>query len=391
MKGITMNFKLLPLTVALASVLAPVAASADDSLQFSGYARYGINVTDDSSAGVAGSLTGNSVGRLGNEGNGSEWQLTKSFDSDNGTKWKVGVMTDHWGSSIGLKKFFAKATNVFESQPNAELWAGRDFHERQQTNLSDFFYTMHDGQGGGIKNLELGPVKFDLSVVGGFEYDEQGVGTQYYLSTPGDGGNYAVTTKLHGIKLGSADFSLAGAYGFDTDNAFVPEGGADKAFLVAAVLGTNWEMGSNKFIARYADNAVSSVFNKTEDTSDLYTAVEGSIYLSKNFAVDYIAAYGSHKAATGGADSSNISLIARPMYTWNDIHSTWFEVGASQVDTDGADDVTGWKATISQNVSINGFGNGRPVIRFYVTAGENDTDATDSDVFALGTMFEAWW
>ncbi len=46
------------------------------------------------------------------------------------------------------------------------MWAGRDFHQRPQQGLNDYFWMSHDGQGGGFKNLNLGGAKFDFGFVG---------------------------------------------------------------------------------------------------------------------------------------------------------------------------------------------------------------------------------
>jgi maltoporin len=187
-----MKFKLLPLTVALAAALSPLTASATDAPEdfvFSGYARYGLHYSNNAKHYVRadGQLTNNSVGRLGNESNGGEFQLTKGFQGANDSIWTVAVMVDNYSDKVGLKKFYARGTNLFEAQPNATFWAGRDFHQRPQTNLSDYFWMTHDGQGAGVYDLELGPVKLDLAAVG-----QANSGT-------GDNGNYAITSKLHSI------------------------------------------------------------------------------------------------------------------------------------------------------------------------------------------------
>ncbi len=47
---------------------------------------------------------------------------------------------DQWGSAggVNLKKMYAGVTNVFESQPDL-IWGGRDFHQRPQQGLNDYF------------------------------------------------------------------------------------------------------------------------------------------------------------------------------------------------------------------------------------------------------------
>ena len=111
-------------------------------LKFTGYARYGAHFQagDQKYIGVDGSYNGSSaIGRLGNEGNGGEFQLTKIIKADNGAIWDIGVMIDHWGDEVNLKKAYAGVTNLFEAQPNAYFWAGRDFHQRPQQGINDYF------------------------------------------------------------------------------------------------------------------------------------------------------------------------------------------------------------------------------------------------------------
>lgn len=72
-------------------------------LKFSGYARYGshFQAGDQKYVGVEGSYNGASaIGRLGNESNGGEFQLSKAFKSDRGAIWDINVMFDHWSGFV---------------------------------------------------------------------------------------------------------------------------------------------------------------------------------------------------------------------------------------------------------------------------------------------------
>ncbi len=62
-------------------------------------------------------------------------------------------MFDHWSDEVNLKKAYVGVTNVLESNPNAYLWAGRDFHQRPQQGINDYFWMNHDGQGAGRRTL----------------------------------------------------------------------------------------------------------------------------------------------------------------------------------------------------------------------------------------------
>lgn len=414
------SIKLLPLSLAITAALStnafandaqdeivhnePTAASDDLGFYFSGYARYGMHYTNDMAStgknddgeetysqfvGAHGQAAGAAVGRLGNEMNGGEFQFGNRLVSDNGTEWDVAVMLEHWGDDVGLKKFYAKATNVFESQPNMTVWAGRDFHQRHQAGLNDYFVMSHDGQGGGFENLELGGMKLNASVIG-----QTGESTY-------DSGVYAFTSKLHGIDLGIGDLSLIANYGFASDQVEV-DGGDSSAtsYQLMAVLDVAHANGWNQGIVRYADGADNSVFTRDEDLTTVFAQLEGSYNLSNQFEIGYLGAYHNTDNADAGADKvdesrTNYSAIVRPMYNWNDVHSTWVEAGYSLVDFENDGENSAYKLTLSQNISFGHAKSGdRPMLRFYATYGEYDNAVTTGekdDQLAVGAMWEAWW
>ena len=245
----------------------------------------------------------------------------------------------------------------------------------------------HDGQGAGVYNLDLG-VKLDFAVVG------QTDGT-------GDNGNYAFTSKLHGIEVtDSLELSFLFNYGFTSLDTVEREGAAEDAYQFAAVLDQSWSMGHNQFIARYADNAENSVYTRTEGLATLFLSVEGAVKFNDNVSLEYLGAF--HNTTNDVDDSNdrtNLSAIFRPIYNWNSVHSTWLETGYSVVDFDNQDGTnSAWKVTLSQNISINAFDNARPMLRFYATMGEADNEvyldgsaSTTEDTLVLGAMFESWW
>lgn len=380
-------------------------------LKFNAYARYGAHFQagDQKYVSVDGSYNGSSaIGRLGNEGNGGEFQLSKAFKGDNGAIWDVVVMLDHWGDEVNLKKAYAGVTNLFESQPNAYLWAGRDFHQRPQQGINDYFWMTHDGQGAGIKNLDLGGVQLDAAAVGAVQSCNAQVVTDQTNpsritctggSGTGDNGHYALTSKIHGVKLGPIDFELLTNYGFDS-KAIESEDKL-KAWQTAIVLSHTGENSENKWVTRYSDNSDNSVYNKTDDLRTVYTSLEGTYKFTPQTSVTYLAAFHDYDRSHHNEESRrNYGVIIRPMHFWNDIHSTWLEAGYQRVDYDIGGDNKGWKLTLSQNISIAMGADFRPMLRFYVTGGEVDnkhtattTDTKDTrlDSFNIGAMWEAWF
>jgi len=356
---------------------------------FSGYARYGAHYSAGDSAYVNVGSSDRSVGRLGNEVNGGEVQFAHVVKTDSGIVWNVAVMFDHWVNSdwgseggVNLKKMYAGATNIFESQPELYVWAGRDFHQRPKQGLNDYAWMSHDGQGGGFNNLTLGGVKLDLGFVGQVASEGGALGN--------DNGIYALTSKLHGIDLGISKLDLYANYGFASNEADA-EKQDEKAWQVGAVLGLGE---SNKFILRYSNGADASVFDLAGDKTVMYASLEGGINPKSNIFVDYLASY---KKIEGKdvTDTQEYSAIVRPMYYWNEVHSTWLEAGYAMEDYDTDGDKKGWKVTVSQNISMGDLPWSRPMVRLYTTVGDvkttGNTPTVKVDTLTAGLMFEAWW
>ncbi len=423
------NFKVLPVTVAVAASLVSVSALAESSVSdlekriqeleskvveidyvndqqqavltpdtkvpqgliFSGYARYGAHHSDSDNRYVVVGSSGKSLGRLGNESNGGEFQLGKIFQADNGAKWDVVVMFDEWAhrdwgsdGGVSLKKAYAGVTNVFESQPELYMWAGRDFHGRLQQGLNDYFLFTHDGQGAGFNNLNLGGAKLDMGFVGKVDGDGG--------SLNNDTGVYAITSKLHSINAGIGNLDLYANYGFASDQA-----GADKtnenSWQVGATLGLG---SSNKLVMKYADGADDSAFDLAGDKQVVYTSLEGNFKTSDQFIIDYLVSY-KNIAGVDADEKNEYAGIVRPQYQWDETHSTWLEAGYAMEDWDNGKEVNGWKVTLSQNLSLGGLPWSRPMLRFYTTVGDvetteaNASTSTTVDTVAVGAMFEAWW
>ncbi len=367
---------------------------------FSGYARYGAHYqnSDAKTVGTFGAVNGNATGRLGNEGNGGEFQIARAFTSDTGAIWDIVLMLDHWSDSswasdggVNVKKMYAGATNIFESQPDLYLWAGRDFHQRPQTDLNDYFWMSHDGQGAGFYNLDLGGVKFDFGAVEEVDGD-----------MVNETGRYAITSKLHGIQLGeAASLSLYANYGFSSEKLDGEDLDDIEAYQVASEL----SIAGQRLIVRYADNTTDSVlysYMLEEDKNALLVSFDGSTSITEKLGVQYVAAYQSIDV-DGEEDRANYNAIIRPTYQWNNIHSTWLEAGYSLVDYDDIDATNdSWKMTLSQNIAIGPQTWSRPMLRFYATVGNADNEytgfdangdqiETDVDTVTFGAMFEAWW
>lgn len=408
------NFKVLSLALAVASSLTAFSASAADEninmqtqiddlqklmadkandLRFFGYARYGAQFQSGDARYVNGiGSTGQTVGRLGNEANGGEYGIAKKYTADNGAVWDLAVMVEHWSNDqwgstggVNMKRFYAGASNIFESQPDMYVWAGRDFHARLQQGLNDYYVTIEDGQGGGFKNLDVGGAKFDFGVVGGVDDNDGSLGN--------DNGKYAITAKFKDIDAGMAKLDAYAHFGFTSEDDDIQADGLDNE--TAWLVGTHIKFNSDSLHLRYGDGANNSVMGLKGDFQSLFVSYEGGFDAGENWNINYLAAY-YNQSGDDATDQNEYSLIVRPQYRWNDIHSTWIEAGYALVDEDSGDETDGWKVTLSQNVSIGGLPWSRPMLRFYATVGEKDVSpqgasSTTTDTVSLGAMFEAWW
>ena len=374
-------------------------------LKFSGYARYGaqFQTGDQKFVGVDGSYNGASaIGRLGNEGNGGEFQITKAFKSSKGAIWDINVMFDHWSDEVNLKKAYVGVTNVLESNPNAYLWAGRDFHQRPQQGINDYFWMNHDGQGAGVKNFDIGGVQFDVESCSPEVMADEANPSRITCtggSGTGDNGHYALTTKTHNIKAGPIDVEVYANYGFDSKAVDSDE--RLDAWQGGLVLSHTNDSGVNKVILRYSDNSDNSVYNKTDDLTAIYASFEGLHKFTQQAQLEYLLAFHDYDNGKDNTDNrKNYGAIVRPMYFWNDVHSTWLEAGYQRVDYDQGGDNHGWKLTLSQNIAIGMGPEFRPMLRFYVTGGQVDNKRTAKvngtkdeqlDSLNVGGMFEAWF
>lgn len=181
-----------------------------------------------------------------------------------------------------------------------------------------------------MKNFDIGGVQFDVAAVAAVEScspevmeDEANPSriTCTGGSGTGDKGNYAATSKIHGMKLGPIDMELYANYGFDSKAVESDE--RLNAWQGGVVLSHTNDSGVNKVIARYSDNADNSVFNKTEDLTTVYASFEGLYKFTRATQVEYILAFHDYDNSRDKTDNrKNYNAIVRPMHWWNDVHST---------------------------------------------------------------------
>ncbi|RFA28603.1 hypothetical protein CAI21_12155 [Alkalilimnicola ehrlichii] len=139
---------------------------------FHGYMRAGTGINLEGGRQVCFQAPGaDTKWRLGNE---CDYVIEPSFigrvaSVENGGEWFVHVMPSvyrSWDDDDELVSTFGQAFVYGENIPqlaNGSVWAGRRFYDRVQLGINDQFLENHDGDGGGIENVDLGFAAFSYA------------------------------------------------------------------------------------------------------------------------------------------------------------------------------------------------------------------------------------
>ncbi|WP_067518712.1 carbohydrate porin [Endozoicomonas ascidiicola] len=427
MKNIT--FKTLALATAIAGITSQVQADYD--ISFNGYGRMGAGYSSDDP--VQGEKKNGinvikapesqypAPGRLGNEKYGFEVGVNNKFTSDNGQVLDVYFMLEDWSQNQdeqGFPQAFVRASNVFDSQPGASVWAGKRHLGRTYMWQNDYFYLLNDGTGAGIENLNMGGALLDSALVAG--------GT-------GNNNRYGFINKIHGIQLSdSVDMAINLNYGFaadddeSTESKWVvteatkelspdqylyekettttkPENGHQLAFNI----GQNWSMGRNELHVRSSRGFRHGMMwgNADKDLKSLMFGLRGNIDFSSKFGVHYNFLHETNKDMTDDgaaiADETLTQLVVTPVYKHSDIHSTRLEVGIDSLKFDDLSTTKGdtnkaWRVGLEHAIQLNSFGWPSPTLKFFVNHGEVTeayelTKSDKRDATTIGAMMEASW
>ncbi|CAJ1897945.1 maltoporin [Aeromonas veronii] len=418
-----MKMKWLPIAAAVTAALASQAAFAVD---FHGYMRSGVGVSDNGD--MQTDVSKQKVGRLGNENDTyGEVQLGQEVYNKNNQTFYVDSMVamtanqkTGWESTNGdsaqfvVAQFNAQAKGMFGG--NETLWAGKRYYQRHDIHISDFYYWNVSGPGAGVENIEMGPGKASFAWV---RSDEGGVNTNIldarYAGIP-------LWTDAS-LELG-VDYALANDTGeqktaINTSTGAQAGGSSDGAMLTAE-LTQSMLGGFNKTVAQYFTDSYSTnavyygaggwtsqngdggngfrlinwgvlpVGDKVEFGHQIVYGQSDNVVIEKN-GVKY-----------KDSDADTFSIVVRPMYKWNDVMKTIAEVGyykdnetlnGVKTSTDGA------KYTLAQAWSAGSSFWARPEIRVFASYVQQDDTFRPSTTGGLkednawnfGVQAEAWW
>ena len=438
--------KYLPLAAAVTAALTSQAAFAVD---FHGYMRSGIGVSDN---GDMQTYNKHKVGRLGNEAETySEIQLGqevynkagKSFYVDSMIAIVAGKQGRDWESTkddsaeFALRQFNLQAKGLFGGDETT--WVGKRYYQRHDIHISDTYYWDVSGAGAGIENIQLGAGKLSVAIVrndpSDLLYDDDNI--QYRLDENGD-----PTLDINGdpinkidsrintntLDIRYADISLwedaSLEVGYDyakanlTDEQKRQNPDYKDGHMLTAELTQSMVSGFNKVVAQYFVDGLAaqgvdyksgsgSGLNQSAGSGDGFRLINfGVLSVSDNVEfghqVLYAEANGLGEGITSDVtDQDTFSVVIRPMYQWNDIMKTIVELGYHK-DNSTSNGVNmsnnGSKYTIAQAWAAGPGFMARPEIRVfasYTTADgqfrPNEYGALQDNAWNFGVQAEAWW
>ncbi|MDO2947015.1 maltoporin [Aeromonas simiae] len=417
-----MNAKWLPIAAAVTAALASASVSAVD---FHGYFRSGVGVSQD---GDMQTMAKQRVGRLGNEDDTyGEVQLGQEvFNKDNKSFYvdSMVAMTSNgsndWESTgtvcnfddkqctddaqFALRQFNVQAKNLFGG--NETLWAGKRFYQRHDIHISDFYYWDVSGAGAGVENIQAGPGKLSLAWV---------------RSDAGELNNNILDARYAGIPLwqdASLELGVDYAIANETDDQkaasdrSIKDGVMLTAELTQGLLG-----GFNKTVLQYMSDSYATLpiyygagswTSQDGASGDGFRIINwGVLPVGDKVEFGHQLVYGkSNDVAIDGvadSDADTFSAVIRPMYKWDDYQKTILELGyyrdTRTLKDSSKQDQTGQKYTIAQAWSAGSSFWARPEIRVFASylksGGDNgqvfNGSNLDDNTWNFGVQAEAWW
>ncbi|MCL4107486.1 UNVERIFIED_CONTAM: hypothetical protein GTU68_011481 [Idotea baltica] len=322
-------------------------------------------------------------------------------------------------ADFNVAQFAVKAKGLITSDKEATIWAGKTYYQRKDIHITDFYFLNTSGTGGGVENLSIGDQKLSVALIQ--DNGSQTSDTDKYGWVAGtnpeseDVTGYIADVRLANIGLWSdASLEVAMAYNFatSTDGQSVK---GDDGLLVTGIIHQGMDNGFNQTVLQYGTNGygvqaanfwgAGAYYDRSGDQNDAtgYRLINwGVMNLGESWEMGHQLAYlaGSEIGASK-QDIDQYSVVARPMYKWNDTMRTVFEAGYNAGEKinsagTGVEDFGNAKFTVAQAWAMGDSFWARPEIRVYgsyILDTENDNAfGTNEDTeYVAGIQVEAWW
>lgn len=446
------------LSLLAAAVLAAASFTGASAVQaadvdFHGYFRSGVGVSKD---GGNMSWAKTRLGRLGNEDDTyGELEFGANLYETNGVSFYMDSMlamtangSNGWeatsddDANFALCQFNLQVKGLIPGQPDAVVWAGKRYYQREDIHIIDIKYLEISGPGAGIEYLKLGPGALSLAWIRADAND-----TDYRY----DGGEGTSNTNVNFLDAryagsywdgGWLEFVGTVAMPQDPDSVTYWDGNANNgkggyvngeqdgiqaeydngtSFLGTVVLSQNVAGGYNKTVFQYATKGLANSFvswmngggsydtyDDCDDAKGFRIINTGEIPITDDFRFNHSLVYGY---VSDGADQKNIdneqiiSAVVRGTVQTSQYSRIMAEVGAFKQTTKykndkDKDEVSGQKYTLALAFAPGKEILSRPELRIYASYIHASDDARVSNAtgaeiydsnFNFGVQAEAWW
>jgi len=421
-----MKYNNRPLFVALCMVFT---SSSSYAVDFNGYLRAGMGIAG-SGGGVQHSNEFHKqlLGRLGNEfdtyaeiGLGQELfnadehsmylDTMFSMESDGNMETEKTSESDSKEAEFGIKQAALKLKGYIPDAPDAVIWAGKRFYQRQDLHIIDTKYLNISGYGTGIEGLNIGPGSLSTAIIRGDGDAWDGSTSIGDLNVYYGDVRYSNLTPWEGAW---AEVAVDYAVVNPTDEQKKTDAvDLDNGVMVTAQLSQSFSMGWNKTVFQYGDKGLAQnmisqgggwydIWSGDVNNAKGYRLINtGDIKFTDNFMIDHVLTYGYAENHGDNVDDENLlSVVMRPTYSWSDYNKTILELGYfkdNKTLNGGTEEKSGGKKiTLAHAFTIGKSFLSRPELRFYVSYLKDDEGNTfkdgtkNNDVF-YGAQFEAWW
>ncbi|MEZ9903607.1 maltoporin [Vibrio breoganii] len=410
------------LTAAVTAALLSTTASAVD---FNGYVRAGVGV---SGQGQNVSFERQNLGRLGNEDElYGEIGLGQDVWEQDDVKFRVNSMialvsdqsNDYEGlggdnpDEIALRQFNVEATGVLGFAPEATVFVGKRYNQRHDIHITDRYYWNISGAGAGIENIDMGPGRLSAMWVRSDRSDVEDIGA---ASRPNADGDLALNVNIFDVRYAGLELWSNSSLELGVDYAMTNESDAyngkslKDGVLLTAELTQSIFNGFNKTVLQYGTEGYGKAVAyggdgswygaEAESGASAYRFINHGVMTFGQFDISHQVVWEASLddiEANQTDDIETLSVVVRPQYRWNELHTTILELGAFTGQWADGSDKGGQKYTVAQAISAGDSFWARPELRVYASYIKNDegfvgnaANQSDSEV-NFGVQVEAWW
>lgn len=407
------SFKKLALAGAAVAALGATGAQAQ-GIAFNGYLRTGVGGTSEGGnlQCFSGQFPIRAKYRLGNECDTyGEAQITAPFGKSDGAYGKYVLMlalqngdeSDYSDVKNGTFNI-ANRQNYFQlggffpkgAMEDAKVWVGKRYYNRHDVHINDHFYWNNSGQGAGLEDINVGPMKL------AFAYHQNGGNAQPANAILGN----RVSARFYGLSVnpgGTLEGELV--YLFGTTAGTGAEGKGTMLFLEHTQTGIFG--GFNKVALIYGDKLGGNGFEWLptyaggDDVDGKQFRILDTMYVDFKNGWSGQGVVGYAQREISNVKDTWITAGARAQYNFTDNYSIAVEAGYDQGKTTNQTTKKIAKVTVAPQLTLtNGFWS-RPVVRGFVTyakwnsangdAGTNGVFGTKTNGVNYGVQVEAWW